>query len=1346
ECLFNLSPSKTTKIEYEGEIVEISSDRPIPVSAIDSRINAENYNKTHSSQAAPNDDIGICAYSCTKEEDRNCPAGWSCQVILKGLLDYPDIADLPQPIPESERNKTGFVSVCRRDMTETLQKDISYGLELCKANEDKCAKANMVFYNGMCLEPCEAGSELCPYFFSCKSVETDKGTVNACVPNAGTCGECYDNDGDGAGYGHCDIKGIDCDDNNPNAYYEKPLTCDDLEDENGDEIPTDLNCNGVIDKFELAGTNDNCMSCGHGCAKPNSANITVSCDPQGADYDVGWRQKAKFEDEIPEFACIEKCAFGMGDCGGDAYCTTELLQGPFRKENKDVDDVLIPVNEVIISDDNGKIYALDEDGDGFPMIDVANSQKAAVDKRQLLLDSQNSVICCANNEKYCYTANHDWTSIPLSATSYRDEDGNLIKYASPAKSVSPASYDINDKNPEINPAAIEKCDGIDNDGSTILSGALAPSCSVWCATHDCESTISTTSNGVTTYAVNAFCDATEDGSFDPEGYNDLVDNHKYPLDADCQKRSATGHVCNVGKVTCAADKAIACRAGTPNCSCGVGEGGHAYRITYDEDGNQNEPTAADYVKSVSSSGGVTQTTRCRCDGSLCKTGTCTDEDSEACFGECSKNCTLTTEYALTCTVDDNICYDNDHNVIPCLDGLDADGKPKFDGIDDDCDGRIDEDGMIPCIITAENAPYDSIKNGVKNGKDEIMYETYYTRAGYSLFTNADSSINLCRIGILQSKKTIVGDEVTYEPICVPLYVPRDYDFYGDAVDSNCDGVDYDINHTVFLGVPNQGDIYGSNTKDNNCRFNTTLNYIKPCATIDFAIGKAASNQTNPVRDANNFVTNPTFYDDIIVLGASHEVATAYPEDGINVNTLPSSYAIQVPMLQQQETKQILYYYPGDDLPDEEIKVSDNKSIPIVKDGHILDAYKLHSLLVEGTRTKSSFDANKYLFSYEEQTSLKHVNEFGEYSTEETYKRVKKYSEQEQPEETLRIYGGFSRNRNSNAVILADKDRWSVSTTSTNAASSFTWKAKPKSVKMPITFLNHTYWYTDYIRNYAFIQPTGNQRLSLKMDRININVQGDGALPKSLVDGATYVAINAMNGVNILNLSNVNITVTAPAGYDYTADDTPSANTYDGTDGDDGEIKSQSGKDDDYINKRKNNTCHTHDQECGYGIDGTIIQNYGGCGGFAWTRSNTGYENGRPGGISSSNGSTNDSDNGGTCSNMSFNGGDHDWHCPKIYETKNGVDYSKSQGKNGRGGAPGANGNNAYTTLGFSIQKNVYPYYLYVESDRRKAKGSYGFPGEGGGGGAVFQCWTGTGDTNTDAHRCYGGRGGMGGCG
>ena len=97
-------------------------------------------------------------------------------------------------------------------------------------------------------------------------------------------------------------------------------------------------------------------------------------------------------------------------------------------------------------------------------------------------------------------------------------------------------------------------------------------------------------------------------------------------------------------------------------------------------------------------------------------------------------------------------------------------KCTCNGIDDDCDGRVDEDWEFEaCTI--------------------------------------EGNVGVCALGVrtcnqVASVDPVSGHAITTPTIsCQPLFYKSDgrgYDFYGDGVDSNCDGEDFDRNSTIFV--------------------------------------------------------------------------------------------------------------------------------------------------------------------------------------------------------------------------------------------------------------------------------------------------------------------------------------------------------------------------------------------------------------------------------------------------------------------------------------------------------------------------------------------------------------------
>ena len=82
------------------------------------------------------------------------------------------------------------------------------------------------------------------------------------------------------------------------------------------------------------------------------------------------------------------------------------------------------------------------------------------------------------------------------------------------------------------------------------------------------------------------------------------------------------------------------------------------------------------------------------------------------------------------------------------------------GIDDNCDGHIDEDWQFKkCTL--------------------------------------EDKVGICQMGILTCGKS----DGNPAAVCMPLFPNADgrgYDFYGDGIDSNCDGEDFDLSSTLFV--------------------------------------------------------------------------------------------------------------------------------------------------------------------------------------------------------------------------------------------------------------------------------------------------------------------------------------------------------------------------------------------------------------------------------------------------------------------------------------------------------------------------------------------------------------------
>lgn len=1272
KCLFYLKPSH--QMTYQGVTYGTEDNTNIPVGLLDSRINAAYYNRTHQNKADSGDEIGICSMDCTRDADA-CGANWTCQVVLKGDSPYPKLKDdnhpdnpdavsLPFELPASNMETSGFSAICRPKMTQAMVAETPYDVQFCSKDDSGCEASGNVFYKGECLASCDAAGFECPYAFTCTEIDQSGKKAKVCMPIAATCGACYDNDGDGSGYGHCPKPGVDCNEDDPNIYYGKALSCDDIINNEGNTVYEDHNCNGIIDYYELVGTMSNCARCGNDCPVPAPGKgLDVVCAPVDASVrlDKDWYKTANADTVVPEFYCKEQCAFGYGNCDGKAACQTELLNSEARaaagiseayKDN-------IHASWVIASSKSASLYIRDNDDDGYPTVSTASSKNEG----ELILDKDNTLVCCGsetiNGVRTCYTANQNWTSTTIPA------DDSYIKVADNRVN-DLAAYDIDDADSAVNPSAVEICDGKDNDGSRIVLKDDATACSEWCAKpeNDCRSFAVQEGSKVVGFKTNAYCDATQDGLRD----NPLMDTVEQP-----PKSHALGEYCSIYN-----DQNVVCdNAAVVQCRSQV--------VTQD-------------------------------DGST------------------------TNEWSLQCVGGGN----------GSVDGRDASGKPEFNGMDEDCDGLVDEDAWVPCVITNTNLPWDassvdvtglaSLKDGIANPVDYIVYSTALGYEDKALPKNADGSFNLCSLGILQSRSIEQPDgSVDIQPFCMPLYQPRENDYYGDGIDSNCDGADYDMVHARFVGVAGQslaadtgrdcGYCYAGKDDGAPC---DKKNTVAPCATFNRAIESA--------RNADGS------YNDIFVEDAEF----TYNMDFKTLGDYPS------PMTLPNNSKQVP---PLANLVPDATGLADVPNH--IKDGHFISVFGLHHFLVSQKKDIPDFKANLYLFSYETVTTNEatHVTEY----------LPAGMIEQKRPEEVIRIYGGFSRDMtNAKCTQPTGCDYWEA-----DGTSKITWNVKPDGAK-----------------NYSMVGPSKVGEvspLSLRLNNLELIMQpASGAVSdRSMANGMTFIGINGSLKSRILSLQNTSVNVKGIDGYSFAVGDRPNkgmngkpelsactpdtcdTNCYHKYGGNNWWCSDQAayytGGCNDYCDKNtelfikdyNNNSFFTkhivsidnnHNSitatefpsaTCGYGTDGIQSPSYGGMGGWTATwdeprHDGKGgsypyiYENGTwvmrtdygslvgAGGVHGN--------RRGECGSDCLNSEEKNW------------------GKPGKGGRVGKPGDSQKIRQYFALDNHNG---LYVDSDRSQGRGWYGDPGGGGGGGGIVNCWR---DASKFKGYCRAASGGRGGCG
>ncbi len=179
--------------------------------------------------------------------------------------------------------------------------------------------------------------------------------------------------------------------------------------------------------------------------------------------------------------------------------------------------------------------------------------------------------------------------------------------------------------------------------------------------------------------------------------------------------------------------------------------------------------------------------------------------------KCQYACETVTQ-ATDCKNNPNghICVN--HQCKEC--GKDTDCQNNLSCISNHCveSGNV----VFPCILNNDNG---------SNYTKFISQETYQTPL------NADGSVNLCRIGYRPRQSDI--DSGTAEDKCIPIFAARDLDFYGDGIDSNCDGYDYDLSAAIFVSASGQGTSEGSDLHDG--KYNEETHYIMPKSTIGNAL-------------------------------------------------------------------------------------------------------------------------------------------------------------------------------------------------------------------------------------------------------------------------------------------------------------------------------------------------------------------------------------------------------------------------------------------------------------------------------------------------------------------------------
>ncbi|MDX2012905.1 MAG: putative metal-binding motif-containing protein [Myxococcaceae bacterium] len=271
---------------------------------------------------------GVCAESCEQDPaicntspNLTRTVSFSCQVVHAGTSPYQAGTAVDAG---AMRQGVTFAAICRPPLRTTSL------CAACAADGD-CGGGSCWDFSadagftgsgpfGACVLPC-GPSDSCPGGFTCAT----RGTTRACFPLQATCGACRDLDKDGFGLGFCGapdsmgnptVSSVDCDDGNPQAYWQATLQCG----------PVDRDCNGFTDAIDMVGTDafggQHCSACNDAC--PTSANATIPGLSFACVGPVGNR------------ACVPACNPGLLDCDSNPDCEVGPTT-PGRQWAPDVD-------------------------------------------------------------------------------------------------------------------------------------------------------------------------------------------------------------------------------------------------------------------------------------------------------------------------------------------------------------------------------------------------------------------------------------------------------------------------------------------------------------------------------------------------------------------------------------------------------------------------------------------------------------------------------------------------------------------------------------------------------------------------------------------------------------------------------------------------------------------------------------------------------------------------------------------------------------------------------------------------------------------------------------------------
>ncbi|MFO0749097.1 MAG: MopE-related protein [Myxococcota bacterium] len=200
---------------------------------------------------------------------------------------------------------TGFHCGLYTDFLTTIRACLVEDPDACTTcdSDDDCADG----YACVTLSDGKACAYRCSSSFDClsgTSCDIPQGgsfSDRACLPDAGTCSDCYDDDGDGYGTGpDCPLQ--DCRDDLFGVHPNAAETCNELDDD----------CDGATDEdFDLTSDIDHCGDCGTACSRNHT---TPTCD--GSCHVGPCTDGYEDCDHKPETGCEVNLADRCGSCDG----------------------------------------------------------------------------------------------------------------------------------------------------------------------------------------------------------------------------------------------------------------------------------------------------------------------------------------------------------------------------------------------------------------------------------------------------------------------------------------------------------------------------------------------------------------------------------------------------------------------------------------------------------------------------------------------------------------------------------------------------------------------------------------------------------------------------------------------------------------------------------------------------------------------------------------------------------------------------------------------------------------------------------------------------------------------